>query len=299
MTRIGAAREFGSRMAWLAPMIAFLAVFMVLPLFDVVRLSFTTASIIEPEYSYTLRSYARVFGDKDFLWSLSITFIFVAANCVLQIPLGLLIALAIQAGRDHHVYGSILARTAVLTAWIIPGVLVGILWKTLLSSASSGIINHFIQSLGLERIPFLLDPLYAVISIIVANVWGGAAFCMILQYAGLQRIPTELYEASRVDGARAWQQFSHITLPQLKPILFINLVLITISSFNTFDMIATLTSGGPAGTTEVLTLSAYLQVFTYWNMGRGAAIAVLLLAITVIMTIVYYKLFQLDEDIAE
>ena len=179
----------------------------------------------------------------------------------------------------------------VLTAWIIPGVLVGILWKTLLSSASSGIINHFVQSLGMERIPFLLDPLYAVISIIVANVWGGAAFCMILQYAGLQRIPAELYEVSRVDGARAWQQFFHITLPQLKPILFINLVLITISSFNTFDMIATLTSGGPAGTTEVLTLAAYIQVFTYWNMGRGAAIAVLLLAITVVMTIVYYKLF--------
>ena len=299
MTRIGAARELGSRLAWLAPAIAFLAVFMVLPLLDVVRLSFTTASIIEPEYSYTLSSYAKVFGDKDFLWSLSITFIFVAANCVLQIPLGLLIALAVHAGRDKNVYGSILARTAVLTAWIIPGVLVGILWKTLLSSASSGIINHFVQALGMERIPFLLDPLYAVISIIVANVWGGAAFCMILQYAGLQRIPAELYEVSRVDGARAWQQFFHITLPQLKPILFINLVLITISSFNTFDMIATLTSGGPAGTTEVLTLAAYIQVFTYWNMGRGAAIAVLLLAITVIMTIVYYKLFQLDEDIAE
>lgn len=299
MTRIGAAREFGSRLAWLAPAIAFLALFMVLPLFDVVRLSFTTASIIDPEYSYTLSSYAKVFGDKDFLWSLSITFIFVAANCALQIPLGLLIALAVHAGRDRNVHGSILARTAILTAWIIPGVLVGILWKTLLSSASSGIINHFIQSLGMERIPFLLDPLYAVISIIGANVWGGAAFCMILQYAGLQRIPAELYEVSRVDGARAWQQFFHITLPQLKPILFINLVLITISSFNTFDMIATLTSGGPAGTTEVLTLAAYIQVFTYWNMGRGSAIAVLLLVITVVMTIVYYKLFQLDEDIAE
>ncbi|MDE0447363.1 MAG: sugar ABC transporter permease [Spirochaetaceae bacterium] len=299
MTRIGAARELGSRMAWLAPAIMFLAVFMVLPLFDVIRLSFTTASIIEPEYSYTLSSYAKVFGDKDFLWSLSITFIFVAANCVLQIPLGLLIALAVHAGKDKKVHGSILARTAVLTAWIIPGVLVGILWKTLLSSASSGIINHFVQSLGMERIPFLLDPLYAVISIIGANVWGGAAFCMILQYAGLQRIPAELYEVSRVDGARAWPQFLHITLPQLKPILFINLVLITISSFNTFDMIATLTSGGPAGTTEVLTLAAYIQVFTYWNMGRGSAIAVLLLAITVVMTIVYYKLFQLDEDIAE
>ena len=286
-------------MVWLAPAIMFLAVFMVLPLFDVIRLSFTTASIIEPEYSYTLSSYAKVFGDKDFLWSLSITFIFVAANCVLQIPLGLFIALAVHAGKDKNVHGSILARTAVLTAWIIPGVLVGILWKTLLSSASSGIINHFVQSLGMERIPFLLDPLYAVISIIGANVWGGAAFCMILQYAGLQRIPAELYEVSRVDGARAWQQFFHITLPQLKPILFINLVLITISSFNTFDMIATLTSGGPAGTTEVLTLAAYIQVFTYWNMGRGSAIAVLLLAITVVMTIVYYKLFQLDEDIAE
>ena len=299
MTRIGAATEFGSRLLWLAPAVGFLALFMVLPLFDVIRLSFTTASIIEPEYTYTLSSYAKVFGDKDFLWSLSITFIFVAANCVLQVPLGLLIALAVHAGQDKNVHGSILARTAVLTAWIIPGVLVGILWKTLLSSASSGIINHFVQSLGMERIPFLLDPLYAVISIIAANVWGGAAFCMILQYAGLQRIPTELYEVSRVDGARAWQQFLHITLPQLKPILFINLVLITISSFNTFDMIATLTAGGPAGTTEVLTLAAYIQVFTYWNMGRGSAIAVLLLAITVIMTIVYYKLFQLDEDIAE
>ena len=196
-------------MAWLAPAIMFLAVFMVLPLFDVIRLSFTTASIIEPEYSYTLSSYAKVFGDKDFLWSLSITFIFVAANCVLQIPLGLLIALAVHAGRDRNVHGSIVARTAVLTAWIIPGVLVGILWKTLLSSASSGIINHFVQSMGMERIPFLLDPLYAVISIIAANVWGGAAFCMILQYAGLQRIPAELYEVSRVDGARACRAGGH------------------------------------------------------------------------------------------
>ena len=299
MPRIGTVRDIGSRLIWLAPMIVFLAAFMVLPLVDVIRLSFTTASIIDPEYSYTLDSFARVFGDNDFLWTLSITFIFVVANCVLQIPLGLVIALAIHAGKENKVYGSIVARTAVLTAWIIPGVLVGILWKTLLSSTNSGIINHLIQSIGLQRIPFLFNPLYAVISIIVANVWGGAAFSMILQYAGLQRIPAELYEVSRVDGADAWQQFLTITLPQLKPILFINLVLITISSFNTFDMIATLTNGGPAGTTEVLTLSAYLQVFSYWNMGRGAAIAVLLLVITLAMTVVYYKLFQLDEDIAE
>ena len=284
---------------WLVPIMVFLAAFMVVPLLDVIRLSFTSASIVEPEYSYTLRSFAKVFQDNDFLWSLSITFIFVVANSVLQIPLGMLIALAIHTGLAKKLYGTMLARTAVLTAWIVPGVLLGIIWKTLLSSTSSGIINYFLESLGGERIPFLYSPPYAVMSILVANVWGGTGFSMILQYAGLQRIPTELYEVSRVDGANAWHQFFHITLPQLKPILFINLVLITISSFNTFDMIATLTGGGPGGTTEVLTLSAYLQVFSYWNMGRGAAIAVLLLVITLGMTLVYYRLFQLDEDIAE
>ena len=291
-------KKIVSPLVWLLPMIVLLGAFMVFPLFDVIRLSFTSASIIEPEYSYTLKSYIRVFQNSDFLWSLSLTFIFVAANCVLQIPLGLLIALAIHSGLQKKVYGSILARTAVLTAWIIPGVLVGIVWKMLLASTSMGIVNYFLESIGGERIPFIRDPFYAVISIIVANVWRGTAFSMILQYAGLQRIPTDLYEASRVDGANAWQQFFRITLPQLKPILFINLVLITISGFNTFDMIAALTGGGPAGVTEVLTLAAYFQVFTYWNMGRGAAIAVLLLVITLVMTVVYYKFFQLDEDIA-
>jgi len=187
----------------------------------------------------------------------------------------------------------------VLTAWVVPGALVGIVWKMLLASTGMGIINHFVQSLGFERIPFIRDPFYAVISIIVANVWRGTAFSMILQYAGLQRIPGELYEVARVDGANAWQQFFHITLPQLKPILFINLVLITISSFNTFDMIQTLTGGGPAGLTEVMTLAAFRQVFSYWEMGRGSAIAVLLLVITLLMTVVYYRFFQLDEDLAE
>ena len=280
-------------------MVIFLGAFMVFPLFDVIRLSFTTASIVEPDYTYTLKSYVKVFGNQDFPWSLALTFIFVGANCLLQIPLGLLIALAINSGLQKKVHGSILTRTAVLTAWIIPGALVGIVWKMLLASTDMGIINYFIESLGFERIPFIRDPFFAVISIIVANVWRGTAFSMILQYAGLQRIPTELYEVSRVDGANARQQFFNITLPQLKPILFINLVLITISSFNTFDMIATLTGGGPAGLTEVLTLAAFRQVFSYWKMGRGAAIAVLLLVITLLMTMVYYRFFQLDEDVAE
>ena len=299
MSYRAATRGRETPLLWFVPVAVFLGLFMVFPLFDVIRLSFTTASIVEPDYTYSLESFAKVFGDNDFLWSLSITGIFVAANSGLQIPVGLAIALAVHVGLQKGVRGSIVARTAVLTAWIVPGVLVGILWRTLLTTTSTGIVNYFVESLGFERIAFLSTPLYAVISIIVANIWAGAGFSMILQYAGLQRIPAELYEVSRVDGASAWQQFVHITLPQLKPILFINLVLITISSFNTFDMIATLTAGGPAGTTEVLTLSAYYQVFQNWKMGRAAATAVVLLVITLGMTAIYYRMFQLDEDIAD
>ena len=284
---------------WFLPIVVMLGLFLVVPILDVIRLSFTTASIVEPEYSYTLHSFIRVLEDQDIHWSFIVTAIFVSANAVFQIALGLVIALAVHAGQQRKVFGTTLSRTAVLTAWIIPGVLVGIVWNMLLSSGSMGIVNHFVEQLGLERIPFLYNPLYAVISIIVADIWRGTAFSMILQYAGLQRIAPELYEVARVDGANGWQQFARITVPHLKPIAFINLVLVTIYSFNTFDMIFALTRGGPARTTEVLTLAAYKQVFLFWDMGRGAAIAVVLLVATLVMTLVYYKMFQLDEEVTE
>jgi len=179
---------------------------------------------------------------------------------------------------------------------MIPGVLVGIVWRMILSSSNFGILNYLIELLGMERVPFLVEPAIALTCVIGANVWRGTAFSMILQYAGLQRIPPQLYEVAEVDGANAVQRFFHITLPQLRPILFVNLVLITIYTFNTFDMVMSLTGGGPARTTEVMTLSAYKQVFKFFNMGRGSSIAVLLLFINLVMAVAYYKFILAGQE---
>jgi multiple sugar transport system permease protein len=210
--------------------------------------------------------------------------------------LGLVIALALHAGIKRKLKGTILVRTIVLAAWIIPGVLVGIVWQMLLSSSQFGIVNYLLECLGFERIKFLVQPNYALLSIIMANIWRGTAFSMILLYAGLQKIPEGLYEAANIDGASTVQKFLFITIPQLLPILFINLVLITINTFNTFDMIVVLTGGGPARATQVLTLSSYEQVFSFFNLGRGAAIAVILLFFNIVMAVSYYKLLLKKED---
>lgn len=274
---------------WLLPMMLMLAAFYLYPLIDVIRLSFTNSSILSPDFRYTFNSYIKTFKDPSFTNTLWISFIFVIANLVIQIPLGLAIALALNEGQRRKIPGTIAVRTAVLTAWMAPGVLVGIVWQMLLSSSQYGIVNYLLETLGFARVNFLFDPNLALVSIIIANVWRGTAFTMILQYAGLQRIPEGLYEAASIDGASSFQKFYAITIPQLAPILFINFVLITINTFNTFDIVMVLTGGGPARATEVLTMSAYKQVFAFFSLGRGSAVAVVLLFCNLCMALLYYK----------
>ncbi len=289
-------RSYGRPFVWMLPMILMLAAFYLYPLADVIRLSFTNTSTLEPEFKYTLGSYIKTFQDPDFYQSVYVSVVFVFTNLVFQTVLGLLIATLLNSAIHRQLFGTVLTRTVVLGAWMVPGVLVGIVWRMLLSTSSYGIVNYLLELFGFSRVQFLVQPESALLSIIVANIWRGTAFTMILQYAGLQRIPDELYEAADVDGASGPQRFFRITIPQLRPIIFINLVLITIYTFNTFDMVIALTGGGPARTTQVLTLSAYVQVFSFFSLGRGSAIAVILLLINLTMAILYYRMILAGQE---
>ncbi|WP_319560683.1 sugar ABC transporter permease [Marispirochaeta sp.] len=282
---------------WLMPMFLMLGLFYFYPLYDVIRYSFTDASILKPSYTYSFISYIKVFSDPEIMNTFGVTFIFVFSNVVLQITIGILLALLINAGMRNGLPFTESGRTIVLIAWMIPGVLVGIVWRLILSTSNYGILNYILDLLHLPRLSFLSDPHLALISAIVVNIWRGSAFSMILQYAGLQKIPDQLYEASVVDGANVFQQFFRITLPLLRNIIFINLVLITIYTFNTFDMIMSLTGGGPARATEVLTLTAYKQMFKFFDMGTSSAISVILLLINLTMAIVYYRFILSDSEI--
>lgn len=275
---------------WLTPLLAVLAFIFLYPVIQIIRLSFTSATLIEPDTPYTLHSYQQVFHSPDFATMVRVTLIFVLVSVLFQMLLGFIIAQIVTTGQQRGLRGTVITRTAVLSAWAIPGVIVGIIWKLLYQESSAGILNFLLSPFVHQAIPFVSQPETALISVTVANIWRGTAFSMILIYAGLQTLPVDVTEAAKVDGANAWQRLFHVTLPQLAPLLMLNLLLILIDTFNTFDMVLALTGGGPGQSTEVIALTIYDQIFQQLNLGPGAAYAVVLLAVNLVMTIVYIRL---------
>jgi len=283
---------------WLLPLAVVLGVTFLFPVFEISRLSFTDASLLDDDYSYTLESYLDLFRSPYFANMLWVTAIFVFASVFLQMLLGFLIALLVDQGAKRGMKTSIVTRTAVLSAWAIPGVIIGIIWSILYEQSAAGILNYVLSFVGFGEVPFLSDPQVALASVTLANVWRGTAFSMILLYAGLQTLPDDVMEAARVDGANAWQRLTRVMLPLLAPMLFINLVIVSIETFNTFDMVLALTGGGPGRSTEIAALSVYNQIFEQFNLGQGAATAVLLVAVNLIMTFVYVRFLERDEGVA-
>jgi multiple sugar transport system permease protein len=226
-----------------------------------------------------------------------VTFIFVFASVTFQILLGFIVALVVDQGVKRGLRGTIVTRTAVLSAWAIPGVIIGIIWSILYEQSEAGILNYLTGLLGFGSIPFLSDPNAALASVTVANIWRGTAFSMILIYAGLQTLPADVLEAAKIDGANAWQRLTRVIIPLLAPVLFITLIIVTIDTFNTFDMVLALTGGGPSRSTEVIALSIYNQIFQQLDLGRGAATAVVLLTINMVMTVVYLRYVERRQGI--
>jgi multiple sugar transport system permease protein len=283
---------------WLLPLAVVLGVTFLFPIFEIARLSFTDASLLDDDYSYTLESYLDLFRSPYFANMLWVTAVFVFVSVFLQMLLGFLIALLVDQGAKRGMRTSIVTRTAVLSAWAIPGVIIGIIWSILYEQSAAGILNYLLSFVGFGEVPFLSNPQVALASVTLANVWRGTAFSMILLYAGLQTLPDDVMEAARVDGANAWQRLTRVMLPLLAPMLFINLVIVSIETFNTFDMVLALTGGGPGRSTEIAALSVYNQIFEQFNLGQGAATAVLLVAVNLIMTFVYVRFLERDEGVA-
>jgi multiple sugar transport system permease protein len=264
---------------WVLPAIALVTMILIYPMLDLLRLSLTDATVAGRRYRYTLESYRALLADGSFYGMVGVTAIFVAGSVILQLTIGFAIAWLVDAGRRRRVPGTLVARVAVVSAWVIPGVLAGVLWKILLIENRSGIINYYLAQAGVGPLPLISSPALALASVIVANVWRGCAFSMILLYAGLQRVPRELHEAADLDGVSAWQRLRWLLIPQLAPVIALNLVLITIASFNTFDLIIPLTGGGPARRTEVISLFMYRLGFFDLEAGRAAAVAVVMLVV--------------------
>jgi multiple sugar transport system substrate-binding protein len=266
---------------WLAGAIGLVTLFLLYPILDLIRTAFTDLGAPGGSYRYTLQSFSTLAGDPQFYGMVAVTLVFVVACVALQLGLGLSLAWAFDAAERRRVMGALPARVAVVSAWVIPGVLIGVIWKILLIENRSGIANYWLSQIGIGPVPLLSSPSLALLSVIVANTWRGTAFSMLLQYAGLRRIPRELHEAADLEGLNGWQRLRWVILPSLAPVILLNLLLITIYTLNMFDMILPLTGGGPARRTEVVSLFMYRSAFYDLASGKAAAIAVVMLLINV------------------
>lgn len=281
---------------WLMPLILVLGIFYLLPVIDVIKTSFTDATMTNPSGNgFTFSSYIKVLQDDAFGEVMFVTIFFVAFSVVFQFLLGFLIALLVDAAENRKMHGSVLTRTISLVSWAIPGVAIGIIWKIMYAENGSGILNYLISLLGGNRIAFLSDPSIALLSTSIANVWRGTAQSMILLYAGVKTVDRNLIEAASIDGAGIFQRLMHITIPGMKSVIMINVLLNIINTFNTFDMIMPLTGGGPGRSTEVLVLSVYRNIFQQLDLGKGCAVAIILLMINIVFSIFYFILDRRDK----
>lgn len=277
---------------WLIPIGVVLLLLFVYPTIEVIRYSFTNASILTKDFVYTFGSYRSVFTNPHTYSGLRTTVIFVFFSVIFQVLIGLIVALAVDKGEELRMHGTVFVRVATMLSWAIPGSIVGIIWKLLYVEDATGILITALKNTGLNNISFLTQPASALVCVIIANIWRGSAQSMILSYSGLKTIPKDIIEAANMDGANAWQRFRYVTLPAITPVLSINAVLSTIATFNTFDMIMSLSAGGPGRAMEVLALTTYNTIFGSYSLGRGSAYATLLLLTNVGMGVIYFTFLK-------
>ncbi|RBQ18393.1 sugar ABC transporter permease [Spongiactinospora rosea] len=239
-----------------------------------------------------LANYRAELGGAEFRSALWTSMVYTVVSVALSFAAGL--ALAVFLNRRFPGRG--LLRSALLVAWVLPTVVSANIWRWLLDG-TYGLLNTALRGLGLldADVFWLVQPATALASVIVATVWSTAPFAMILLLAGLQSIPGPLYEAATIDGAGSWQRFSRITLPLLRPVSVTVLLLLFVTTFKTFDTIYLMTRGGPGDATTILPIHAYLEAFSFFRFGTGAAATTIMLLIPLALSLFYFRALRREE----
>jgi multiple sugar transport system permease protein len=281
---------------WLLPLILVLGLFYLYPVFDVFRLALTRATLLGDVGGYTFATLAQTLTRPEIPGILGVTATFTLASVFSQQLLGLFIALVVVRGEKRQLFGTTIVRTTALIAWVVPGIAGGIIWKMLFNEAPFGGLNSLLRLMGASPVQWLSDPNLVMWSVVVSNVWRGTAFSMVVMYAALKAIDPVLYEAASVDGATARQRLFHVTLPQLRSAILVNMILITIQTLNTFDAIISLTGGGPGRSTEVLSLYTFNVVFRNYDLASGAVLSILMLIISLGLALIYAAFLPKGEE---
>lgn len=233
-----------------------------------------------------LENYAATLSDPIFVRALTNTGLFTIGSIIGQFVLGL--GLALYFRRRFPLSG--LLRSLLLLPWLLPMIVSAAVWRWILEQ-DNGALNRVLEGLGLisDPIPWLNSSDTALVAVILVNIWLGIPFNVVLLYSGLQAIPEEIYEAGALDGATGARSFAHLTLPLLRPVVSVVLLLGVIYTIKVLDLIIGLTGGGPANATQTLATRSYEMSFVEFDFGQGAALSNILIVIALAFSIVYLR----------
>jgi trehalose/maltose transport system permease protein len=288
-----AARQ--TQLAWLllAPALAVVALVALVPLAQTVAASFTNARLagIEPTRFVGLDNYAALLGDYLFWQAARVTLGFAVITVTGELVLGLVVALVV----NSRFRGRGLLRAAMLVPWAIPTVISGQMWKWMYNDVYGVVNDLLVVELGVlpKNVAWVAEPSTAIWAIAAIDIWKTTPFMALLLLAGLQIIPDDLYEAARVDGASAWQQFWTITLPLLRPAIAVALIFRTLDALRVFDLFYVMFGARP----DTMTLAVYNQqtIVDFSDVGYGATISVAIFAIIAVVVAIYLTFLKVEE----
>jgi raffinose/stachyose/melibiose transport system permease protein len=275
---------------FLLPALIIYSVFLVYPMFDSLFISFTSWDGLSPKRNFVgLENYAHIFQDQVAVLAVKNNLIWTAVMLVVPTVFGLILAL----GLNRKFPGSTVFRSFFYAPGILPLVGIAGIWSWMYDP-NVGLINTVLHSIGAGGLAqqWLGNPNTALGSVMVAAIWQGLGFPMVLYLAGLQSIPAEQYEAALIDGASPWQLFWSITMPWLRETHIIVITLGVIASFRVFDLIYAMTYGGPGQATQVLASWMYFQTFQFYHAGYGSALTWVIALISMIVTIPYIRVMS-------
>ncbi len=262
-----------------------------IPVLYAIQLSFYHAeSFVDTPVFVGLANYRQIFTDPRYWQAFAHGLLYAISTVLLQVLLGIGIALILHL----EFRGRNLLRSAALAPYILPTVVVIYIWKWLLD-VNHGMVNAFLSRMGASTVEWFGTPLLAWTSVIFVSVWHWTPFVTITFLAALQSVSEDLYDAAAVDGATPWQRLVYVTLPVLKPVLVVIVMLRSIFMFNKFDIVWLLTQGGPLTSTEHLPILAYQKTFAMFDLGGGAAVATSIFIFLTLLIWIYFKLFPLEE----
>ncbi len=281
-----------AKYVFLLPALLYLLLLGVFPLVFSIYLVFGSWQAGSREISFVgLDNIRSLLGSGRFWGAFWRTLLYVAAAAALELGLGFLVALALQAATR----GKAAMRLAFALPMMLPPIAVSFTWK-MLFDYNKGPLNYFLENIGLEPVTWLAGQRSALLSLIIVDVWQWTPFIALAALAALESLPTELYEAAAVDGGSAWTLLRDITMPLLKPYIVALVLLRAIDAFKVFDTIYILTGGGPGTATELLSFYAYVAGFRPFNMGFTATIAWAMVIVMTVIFLFYLRAFRRIEE---